>query len=80
MCEGSECHHRSPERTDTDRTWKILKPEKDSCLLSCRPLLSSTLNCTHQLVFHWLSEPIPSRNNYHLAIVLYTTPFLAAIN
>lgn len=56
MCDLSECHHKRPERIETDRTWKILKYEYDSCFLSCKPLLRSTLNCSHQLAVHSLSQ------------------------
>lgn len=64
----SDFHHNRPARIETDSTWNIRNPEYDSCFRSCKPLLSSTMNCSHQVVVHWHSPSakrsyITQRNN-----------------
>lgn len=46
-------NHKKPARRELTMTWVILKLLKDSCFRSFRPLSSSTVNWSHQLVHHF---------------------------
>lgn len=57
-----------PQRTETDSTWKILRPLKDSCLLSFKLLVSNTLNCSHQSVLQLPLRPALGSIDYFVSI------------